>query len=343
VSRDSLFQTLSELVSLHSPSGVEEAVNDHLLEILRGHGEPATDAAGNIVLRIKGRDSSRMVAVLAHKDEIAAMVKRIDEHGRLMVQKSGGSFPWVWGEGPVDVLGDRSTVSGVLSFGSRHVSDESPHKEQTERALRWRDAWVETKLGDDELAAAGVRPGSRVVPSAARKTAVRIGADGEYVGSYAIDDKGSVAGLLVLAEQLSEPRCDVELVFSAREEIGCHGAAWYAERTEAEALVAFEVTPVAAEYKIEAGPDPVLVAADSYGPLHDGLGAELTAAAEGAGLAMRYAVVSNFGSDASQALRSGNVAQTACLAFACENTHGFEIAHLDGIANCVTVLERWLS
>ncbi|HEU0193730.1 MAG TPA: M20/M25/M40 family metallo-hydrolase [Gaiellales bacterium] len=343
MSRDALFQTLSELVSLHSPSGVEESVDSHLLEILRGHGEPKVDGAGNIVLRIKGRDRARMVAVLAHKDEIAAMVKRTDEDGRLMVQKSGGSFPWVWGEGPVEVLGDTATVLGVLSFGSRHVSDESPHKEQTEKAVRWRDAWVETKLGEEELAAAGVRAGSRVVPSAARKTAVRIGAEGEYVGSHAIDDKGSVAGLLALAERLSEPRCDVELVFSAREEIGCHGASWYAERTDAEALVAFEVTPVAAEYKIEAGPDPVLVAADSYGPLHDGLGRELTAAAEGAGLTMRHAVVSNFGSDASQALRSGNVAQTACLAFACENTHGFEIAHLDGITNCVTVLERWLA
>ena len=343
MSRDSLFQTLSELVSLHSPSGVEEAVDAHLVELLRGHGDPEVDAAGNIVLRINGRDSSRMVAVLAHKDEIAAMVKRIDEHGRLMVQKSGGSFPWVWGEGPVEVLGDGATVAGVLSFGSRHVSDESPNKEQTEKAVRWRDAWVETKLTDEDLATAGVRPGSRVVPSAARKTAVRIGSEGEYVGSYAIDDKGSVAGLLALAERLSEPRCNVELVFSAREEIGCHGASWYAERTQAEALVALEVTPVAEEYRIEAGPDPVLVAADSYGPLHDGLGRELAAAADAAGLTMRHAVVSNFGSDASHALVSGNVAQTACLAFACENTHGFEIAHLDGIANCVTVLERWLA
>ncbi len=36
------------------------------------------------------------------------------------------------------------------------------------------------------------------------------------------------------------------------------------------------------------------------------------------------------------------IARTACLAFATENTHGFEIAHLDGISACVDVLERWL-
>ncbi len=153
-----------------------------------------------------------------------------------------------------------------------------------------------------------------------------------------------MAGLLDLAARLTEPpRCDVELVFTSREEIGCVGASYYARRTEASSVVALEVTPVAKEYGIALTADPVLIAADSYGPLHDELGRELAAAAVGAGLEMRHAVVSNFGSDASATLRAGNIARTACLAFPTENTHGFEIAHLDGISNCVTVLHRWLS
>jgi putative aminopeptidase FrvX len=163
------------------------------------------------------------------------------------------------------------------------------------------------------------------------------------VASYALDDKGAVAGLLALAGRLQAPPHPVELVFSAREEIGCHGAKWYASRTAAEAAVAFEVTPVAAEYRIEAGPEPVLVAADAYGPLDDSLSAELEDAAVAAGIGMRHAVLSGYGSDATAALSGGMIARTACLAFATENTHGFEIAHLDGIAACVDVLERWLS
>lgn len=342
LSRDALFQTLSEVVAIHSPSGVEGAVDDYLMSRLERFGTPAADAAGNIILHVAGRDSSRLRSVLAHKDEIGAMVKRVEDDGRLVAVKVGGSYPWIWGEGPVSVLGDVSELTGVLSFGSRHVSDESAHHEQDTKTVRWRDAWVETKLDAAALEAAGVRPGSRVVPTTHRKTAIRLGAEGEYGASYAIDDKGAVAGLLALAELLTEPSCDVELVFTAREEIGCHGASFYAERTDAEVAVAFEVTPVAAEYAIAAGPDPVLIAGDSHGPLHDGLGRELTDAAQSAGLAMRHAVVSRFGSDASHVLSAGNVARTACLAFATENTHGFEIAHLDGIANCVLVLEAWL-
>ena len=341
---EAVFRTLSELVELHSPSGVEGAVDDYLLRRLEEHGGAARDAAGNVVLRVDGREPGPLRAVLAHKDEIGALVKRVGDHGELAVNKLGGSFPWVWGEGPVDVLGRHATIPGVLSFGARHITDESDHKrQQTEAGVRWRDAWVETKLTPEALAGAGVRAGSRVVPSAARKRPIRLGPDGEYVASYAIDDKASVAGLLELAARVKAPPHPVELVFTAREEIGCHGARWYATRSDAEAAVAFEVTPVAKEYRTDPGPDPVLVTADSHGPLEDTLNGELEDAAAAAGVTLRYAALSSFGSDATAALSSGLIARTACLAFATENTHGFEIAHLSGIVRCVDVLERWLA
>ena len=343
MTRDELARTLGELGALHSPSGVEEAVDAYLSERLSRYGDPRRDTAGNIVLRIEGREPGPVRAVLAHKDEIGAMVKRVENNGRLRVGKLGGSFPWVWGEGPVDVLGRNATVPGILSFGSRHVSKESAHREQQESAgVRWQDAWVETKLDADALDAAGIRPGTRLVPAVARKAPVRLGADGEYVAAYAIDDKGAIAGLLDLAARLRSPRHTTELVFTAREEIGCHGALWYGRHTDAEAVVAFEVTPVAEEYGVDAGPDPVLIVADANGPLDDVLGAELDDAAAAAGLRMRHASLAGFGSDASNVLKSGVVPHAACLAFATENTHGFEIAHLDGIEACVRVLETWL-
>jgi len=343
MTRDELAQVLGELGARHSPSGVEESVDAYLTERLSAHGTPTTDTAGNIVLRVEGREPGPLRAVLAHKDEIGAMVKRVEDRGRLRVGKLGGSFPWVWGEGPVDVLGRHATVTGVLSFGSRHVSKESAQREQQESAsVRWQDAWVETKLDAAALEAAGIRPGTRLVPTVARKAPVRLGAGGEYVAAYAIDDKGAVAGLLDLASRLRSPRHTTELVFTAREEIGCHGAQWYARHTDAEAVVAFEVTPVAEEYGVDAGPDPVLVVADASGPLDDVLGAELDDAAAAAGVRMRHASLAGFGSDASKVLSSGLVPHAACLAFATENTHGFEIAHLDGIDACVRVLETWL-
>ena len=115
---------------------------------------------------------------------------------------------------------------------------------------------------------------------------MRLGPDGEYVASYAIDDKGSVAGLLELAARLTEPpRHPVELVFTAREEIGCHGAKWYASRTDAEA--AGRVRGDAGREGVphrRRGPTRCWWPPTRYGPLDDRLGAELEDAAAAAGL-----------------------------------------------------------
>jgi putative aminopeptidase FrvX len=341
--RDRLYETFAKLAALPSPSGAEDAVDAYLLDRLARHGEPRVDAAGNVVLRIAGEDGGAPIALLAHKDEIGTLVKRADERGRLVLSSVGDAHPWIWGEGPVDVLGRRRTVTGILSFGARHVSEESPQRAQLdETPVRWRDVRVETMLTGAELDEAGVAAGTRVVPARSRTAPVRLGADRAYLAAHAIDDKGSVAGMLELAAGLGRPRRTVELVFTAREEIGCHGALWYARRTDAETLVAFEVAPAAEEYDLEVGAEAVLVAADSHGPLHDGLGHELADAAAAAGVPLRRVALARYGSDASAVLGGGAVARTACLAYATANTHGFEIAHLDAIAACVQVLRAWL-
>ena len=126
--RDTVFSTLSALAACHSPSGVEDEIDALLLERLGILGEPVVDGGGNIVLRVPGREPGPLRAVLAHKDEIGALVKRVGDDGRLYCQTLGDAHPWIWGEGPVDVLGRHTPVLGVLSFGARHVSEESPKR-----------------------------------------------------------------------------------------------------------------------------------------------------------------------------------------------------------------------
>ena len=124
---EDLFKTIEELVMHHSPSGAEAEINQYLMQRFTTLGvEVWCDLADNIIAKIPGLDSSRSIAITAHKDEIGAIVKTIGDEGRVEVRKLGGAFPWVYGEGVVDLLGDNKTISGILSFGSRHVSHESP-------------------------------------------------------------------------------------------------------------------------------------------------------------------------------------------------------------------------
>jgi putative aminopeptidase FrvX len=77
---------------------------------------------------------------------------------------------------------------------------------------------------------------------------------------------------------------------------------------------------------------------DAYGIYDEGLNQQLRQAAEKQHLPLQLATLSGFGSDASIAMKFGHVARAACLAFPTQNTHGYEIAHLGALANCIKIL-----
>ncbi|MFE4108291.1 M42 family metallopeptidase [Almyronema epifaneia] len=337
---DRLFATISDLVLCHSPSGVETEVNQWLSQYLDRLGANYwQDSADNLIIKIAGKNSERAIAITAHKDEIGAIVKSINKQGQVSVRKLGGAFPWVYGEGVVDMLGDHATLSGVLSFGSRHVSHESPQKaQQDNRPVYWEEAWIETKRSLEDLAAAGIRPGTRVVVGKHRKRPFRLG---DHIASYTLDNKASIAILLALAEQIKAPPLDVYLVASAKEEVGAVGALYFSQRQTLEALIALEICPLSREYPIQDGPAPVLLSQDGYGLYDEDLNWQIRQAAEAAEVPLQIAAIAGFGSDGSIAMKFGHVPRAACLAFATENTHGYEIAHLGAIANCIAILERY--
>jgi putative aminopeptidase FrvX len=336
---DSLFTTITDLVLCHSPSGAETEIDQWLLQKFQQIEVSAwLDAAGNLIAKIPGR-SERSVAITAHKDEIGGIVKTVGEAGRVEVRRLGGAFPWVYGEGVVDLLGDRQTVSGILSFGSRHVSHESPQKAfQDDQPVKWETAWIETKCDRAELEAAGIRPGTRMVVGKHRKRPFRLK---DYIASYTLDNKASIAILLALAERVKQPAFTLYLVASAKEEVGAIGALYFSQRQPLDALIALEICPLSSEYPIEDGVAPVLLSQDGYGLYDEDLNAELRRVAHQKQIPLQLATISGFGSDGSIAMKNGHVPRAACLSFPTQNTHGYEIAHLGAMVNCVELLHAY--
>ncbi|MEH2418494.1 M42 family metallopeptidase [Nostoc sp.] len=409
---DRLFQIIEELVMHHSPSGAEAEINQLLMQRFAALGvEVWCDRADNIIAKIPGKNPDRAIAITAHKDEIGAIVKNIGDEGRVKVSKLGGSFPWVYGEGVVDLLGDNKTINGILSFGSRHVSHESPQKvQQEDTTVKWENAWIETKLTSAELEAAGIRPGTRMVIGKHRKRPIRLkdhiagytfsrsksfaeslpavhlslktqfaaillesafqgtGVVGGFRVQYersrssapkrrlkplffrqltkvfdllTLDNKASVAILLALAENVKQPVVDVYLVASAKEEVGAIGALFFTQNQRLDALIALEICPLSEEYPVKDGESPVLLSQDAYGIYDEGLNGQLRHNAKQLDMPVQLTTLSSFGSDASIAMKFGHVGRAACLAFPTQNTHGYEIAHLGAIANCIDLLKAF--
>jgi len=340
---ETLLRDLEAMVLCHAPSGNEAEIDRWLIGRWQSLGLPFhQDAAGNLIARIGATDpQAPTVAITAHKDEIGMIVKRIDANGRVQVRKLGGSFPWVYGEGVVDLLGDRETLSGILSFGSRHVSHESPQQcFQNDQSLKWEDAWVETKRIADDLRRAGIRPGTRGVVGRHRKRPFLLGE--RHIAGYALDNRASLAILIQLAERLRAPRVNVLLAATANEEVGAIGAQYFTFDQRPDVLIALEICPLSPEYPIDREDTPVLLSQDGYGVYDDTLNLELTASAAEAGIEVQNAVLAGFGSDGSIAMKNGHVPRAACLAFPTDNTHGYEIVHLDALERCAQLLLAYL-
>jgi putative aminopeptidase FrvX len=163
----------------------------------------------------------------------------------------------------------------------------------------------------------------------------------DYIASYTLDNKASVAILLALAERLKQPAADIYLVASAKEEVGAVGAMYFSQRQALDALIALEICPLAKEYPVEEGSAPVLLCQDGHGLYDEGLNGELRQTAEQCGISLQLATISGFGSDGSIAMQGGHVPRAACLSFPTQNTHGYEVAHLGAIANCIVILRAY--
>ena len=341
MTREDTIELLTRLSLAHSPSGHDDLIDPVVIETFERLGaECQRDSAGNLFVTRPGRGIGR-VMVCAHKDELGVVVKRIDHDGRLQVRPVGDVHPWAYGEGPMDVLGDDAVASGILSFGSRHTSSESPNFSARSEALTWEMAWIETFMTPAELDARGVHIGSKAVVARDRKVPVLLG---DHVAAYSLDDKAALVVLFDILSQLeaSETRREVMFAVTANEELGGIGASWLAARFPADVMLALEVAPVAEEYHTLCDERPVVIMQDDWGVYDERTARELATAAGNLKIGLQYACVSGFGSDASFAARRGHVARPACVGFATENTHGFEIAHLGGLLNTARLVAEWL-
>ncbi len=339
-----LKQLLERLLLTHSPSGDEREMNELCLAELDGLCSRVwQDEAGNVIGLLKGRQQGSPLRIMAHKDEIGFMVERIDEDGKMRLEPLGGAIPWVYGEGPLDVLGDE-VVTGVFAVGSKHVSHLSSdvHAAKTTRPLSWEVCRLDCKLDRKQLAAKGITIGSRVCVSRSRKAPLVMG---DYVAGYALDDKAAVAALIVAAGLLKRarrrPAQDTYLCMTSAEETGIAGGAYAARTLPGDTVIAVEVAPVAPEYPIAPGPDPVVLYKDGSCIYDKGLADELCALASGLGFEPQRLAVRGFGSDASYIVKYGLAGKVAGVAVPTENTHGHEITHLQAIPNCAELLANY--
>jgi putative aminopeptidase FrvX len=331
---------LRRLVSIPGPPGQEDDVRRAVAARLDDLGvSHETDPKGNLLARLGPADGEAHIVVTAHLDEIALIVRSIRPDGRLAVSPLGGVHPWKWGEGPVEILPlGQEPIPGVLSFGSMHTEDPSAVGVQAREApLRWEQTTVFTGMSAKELEAASVHPGVRVVIARSRREVVSMG---QFVGSYFLDDRADVVAWLMVIETLRRSDLDVPILFAATtsEEVGGEGVRWLLHGLRPTVCVALELGPLVPDSDVVLSEIPTVWVKDGYAATHP---TDLSLIRD-LGVPVQWQALSRGGSDATCAAAIGLCARPVTLGLPMENTHGFEIMHVDAIDRLADLTTRYL-
>jgi len=347
-----MIELLQELLRAYGPCGEEDAVREICLRELAPLVDSAwVDRAGNVIGRVSSssrNEEHSPVRVMAHMDELSMLVKRVQSDGIVRLTPLGTMYPGNFGLGPVMMLGEREHVCGVLTVGSEHTTQESPHIWQTkpdggDRALNWSDVYVFSGRTSAELAEAGIRPGTRVCVHRSKRELVEID---DYLGSYFMDDRAPLVVLLSAARKLKEraqrPPQDVYFVCTVSEEVGGLGGSYASRALPGELTLALEVGPTEAEYGTTVTGGPIVGYSDAQCIYDKAVADRLMEVATTLGTDPQPAVLGAFESDASHAKSNGHAATAGLLCLPTLSTHGYEVVPRDGISALSAVLVEFL-
>jgi putative aminopeptidase FrvX len=340
---------LQELLSACGPVGQEDDVRDICHRELEASVDDVwIDKAGNLIGHIRGHSAEDAIRVMVHMDELAMVVKRVADDGTLHLSPLGTMYPGNFGLGPVAVLGDRDTLTGVLSLGSEHTTSESQRIFETkpdggDKAMDWTHVYVFTGRTPEELTQAGVHPGTRVCVDRSKRSLVDIG---DYLGCYFMDDRALVLALLDVARELRDRSArpnDVYVVFTTSEEVGGLGGSYASRTLPGHVTLGLEVGPTESEYDTKVSGGPIVAYSDAECVYDKSIADRLMDIADRLQVAPQAAVLGAFESDASHAKASGLAAQAGLLCLPTLNTHGYEIIRHDAIAEITAVVVEFLS
>ena len=335
-----LQKVLLEMLAIPSPTGFTDTIVRYVAERLEEIGIPfEMTRRGTIRGTLKGKQSSPDRAVSAHLDTIGAIVRTLQDNGRLGLAPVG-CWSSRFAEGSrVSVFTDHGVIRGsVLPL---MASGHAFNTEVDQLPISWDhvelrlDAYSATRADSESL---GVSVGDFVAFDPLPEFT-----ESGHISARHLDDKAGVAALLAslkaIVESGIEPEIDCHPLFTITEETGSGAAA--ALPWDVSEFVGIDIAPVAPGQ--QSSEHAVSVAMqDSGGPYDYHLSRQLLRLAGENEIPVRRDLFRYYHSDAQSAITAGHDIRIALLAFGCDATHGYERTHIDSLAALTRLLSAYL-
>jgi peptidase M42 family hydrolase len=337
---DYLQKVLLEMLAIPSPTGFTDTIVRYVAERLEEIGIPfEMTRRGTIRGTLKGRRYSPDRAVSAHLDTIGAIVRTLQDNGRLGLAPIG-HWSSRFAEGSrVSVFTETGVIRGSVLplMASGHAFNTEVDKlpiswDHIELRL---DAYSATRADSESL---GISVGDFVAFDPLPEFT-----ESGHISARHLDDKAGSAALLTALKAIVdsgiEPPIDCHPLFTITEEVGSGAAAvlpW-----DVSEFVGIDIAPVAPGQ--QSSEHTVSVAMqDSGGPYDYHLSRHLLRLANENEIPVRRDLFRYYHSDTQSAITAGHDIRTALLAFGCDATHGYERTHIDSLAALTRLLSAYL-
>ena len=229
-----LLDTLRALCPLFGPSGYEDPVRDFLMEQARPFADQIrVTTNGTLLIFKKGRvKPKRRIMLAAHMDEVALILKSVDDDGFLRFRCVGGIDRRVL-PGKTVLVGEHR-IPGVIGMKPIHLTTEEEREKVPETKELYIDIGAEKKEDAERL----VQAGDYISFDPAF-----LELENGFVCSKAIDDRIGCGIMLELIRE--ELPVDCWFAFTVQEEIGSRGAFGAAFAIEPEIAMVLEGTSAA--------------------------------------------------------------------------------------------------
>lgn len=214
-------------------SGYESGVGEYIAAQFAPLADSVkTDAMQNVVALVGNEGPKVMIS--AHQDEIGMVVTRIEDDGAIRLFRNGGVDPRILPGLEVEIQGSGGPVYGVIGMKPAQLQTA----EELKKVVGFDDLFVDVGYSAGE-----VRRRVRVGDSVVMLAEPQLLADGA-MASKTMDDRASVAAMLVAAEELRRMKVRMQVCFvaSAQEEVGSYGAMTAAYGINPDWAIAIDVT-----------------------------------------------------------------------------------------------------
>lgn len=238
--RDHFLKMIHDLVEIPGPPGQEQEVIRYLSDYAKPFADSIRiDRYGNLITSV-GTNRPYKVAIVAHMDEVALIVKNIEANGAIRFEKAGIIDDRVLPGREVDIMVPDGLQRGAIGTKSRHLLAA----EEMNRIPGYKEMWIDVGTSSKEQTEQlGITVGCGICFA----TTFSSLADGTMLAK-ALDDRIGCAVMIETLKRLaSEPALSKVQVYgigTAQEEIGARGAAVAAYGLDLDLAIVLDTVPV---------------------------------------------------------------------------------------------------